>query len=62
MTEKSGLVKGFDVRRQRQWTMRVDCAHVPAKMPDIKVLVYGTNRRALAQNVQNLKNEPVWVG
>ncbi|XP_077208521.1 oxygen-regulated protein 1 [Paroedura picta] len=58
VTAPSGLVKDFDARSQGQWRMWMDCTHMPQKMPDIKVLVYGRNGISLAQRVQNFKNEP----
>nr|XP_056710895.1 oxygen-regulated protein 1 [Euleptes europaea] len=58
VTAPSGLVKDFDARSQGQWRMWMDCTQIPQKMPDIKVLVYGTNGISLAQRVHNLKNEP----
>lgn len=62
VTASSGLVKDFDARSQGQWKMWMDCTHIPQKIPDIKVLVYGTNGISLAQRVHNLKNEPFLVG
>ncbi|XP_028592785.2 oxygen-regulated protein 1 [Podarcis muralis] len=58
MTVTSGPVKMFDVRSQGQWKMWMDCAHVPEKIPVVKVLVYGTNGVSLPQNVQSMKNDP----
>ncbi|XP_062987373.1 oxygen-regulated protein 1 [Elgaria multicarinata webbii] len=58
MTATFGPVKVFDSRSQGQWKMWLACTHVPEEMPDIKVLVYGTNGTSLAQRVQDFKNEP----
>ncbi|KAM3841839.1 oxygen-regulated protein 1 [Vipera latastei] len=56
--EKSGPMKGFEAKSQGQWRLWIDCVHVPEKMPEIKILAYGTNGVSLAQRVQNFKNEP----
>uniref|UniRef100_A0ACB8FDY3 Uncharacterized protein n=1 Tax=Sphaerodactylus townsendi TaxID=933632 RepID=A0ACB8FDY3_9SAUR len=58
VTAASGLVKDFDVRSRGQWRMWMDCTNIPQKMPDIKVLIYGTNGISLPQRVHNFKNEP----
>ncbi|KAG8133601.1 hypothetical protein E2320_011394, partial [Naja naja] len=58
MTEKSGPMKGFEAKSQGQWRLWLDYVHVPEKIPEIKILAYGTNGVSLAQRVQHFKNEP----
>ncbi|KAF7246133.1 Lipoxygenase-likey domain-containing protein 1, partial [Varanus komodoensis] len=58
MTATFGPIKDFDARSQGRWKMWVACTHVPEKMSDIKVVLYGTSGISVAQTVQNLKNEP----
>lgn len=62
MTEKSGPMKGFETKSQGQWRLWIDFVHVPEKMSEIKILVYGTNGVSFAQRVQHFKNEPFLVG
>ncbi|KAG6940540.1 hypothetical protein G0U57_015943, partial [Chelydra serpentina] len=38
--------------------MWVYCTHIPEKVPDIQVVVFGTKGKSAAQKVQNLKNNP----
>ncbi|XP_026526062.1 lipoxygenase homology domain-containing protein 1 [Notechis scutatus] len=58
MTEKSGPMKGFEAKSQGQWRLWLDYVHVSEKIPEIKILAYGTNGVSLAQRVQHFKNEP----
>ncbi|KAH0617711.1 hypothetical protein JD844_016210 [Phrynosoma platyrhinos] len=37
--------------------MWVDCAHVPEKMPDVEVIVFGTRGKTLPKRVHSFKNE-----
>lgn len=55
-------MKGFEAKSQGQWRLWIDCVHVPEKMPEIKILAYGTSGVSLAHRVQNFKNEPFLVG
>ncbi|KAJ7338826.1 hypothetical protein JRQ81_012728, partial [Phrynocephalus forsythii] len=58
MTTSSGPVKGFNAKSQGQWRVWLDCAHIPEKMPEVNMVVYGTNGKSLPQRVQDFKNEP----
>ncbi|XP_044862525.1 lipoxygenase homology domain-containing protein 1-like isoform X2 [Mauremys mutica] len=57
MTETSDPVKYFDTKSRGRWQMWVYCTHIPEKVPDIQVVVFGTKGKSAAQKVQNLKND-----
>lgn len=61
MTASSGPVKDFDAKSQGQWRVWLDCAHMSEAMPDIDMVVYGTNGKSLPQRVQYFKNEQFLV-
>ncbi|XP_075776815.1 oxygen-regulated protein 1 isoform X2 [Pelodiscus sinensis] len=58
ITMTSDPVKYFDTKSRGRWQMWVYCTHVPEKVLNIQVVVFGTKGKSASQKVQNLKNNP----
>lgn len=62
MSVTSLLTKQIGTKSRGQWQMWVHCVQVPEDMPDIQVVVFGTEGKSPAQKVQNLNDNPFLVG
>ncbi|XP_040541347.1 lipoxygenase homology domain-containing protein 1 [Gallus gallus] len=58
MSVTSLLTKQIGTKSRGQWQMWVHCVQVPEDMPDIQVVVFGTEGKSPAQKVQNLNDNP----